>query len=222
MHRLITLFISALILGTQAPTDTSFYAVSYFEVPASSKAAAVSAFKQYRDASKKDDGFVRIELFEQAGWPGHLNLLETWANQKAFDAHAAAAHTKEWRTKVDQLRLSEYDQRPYKTLSVGPPPSGSHEKSTYVIAHVDIGGQGTNVADLLRRLAEASRKENGNLRFDVFQHTMRANHFTVIEAWQNDKALEAHSAAAHTRQYRDGIAPIAGSPLDQRIYKVLD
>jgi len=39
--------------------------------------------------------------------------------------------------------------------------------STFLITHVDIGGQGTNAADLFRKLAEASRKEEGNLRFDV-------------------------------------------------------
>ena len=222
MHRLLTLLISALAFGAQAPADTSFYAVSYVEVMPSSKAAAVSAFKQYRDASRKEEGFVRVELFEQAGWPGHLNVIETWANPKAFEAHTAAAHTKEWRSKIDQIRVSEYDQRPYKTLAVGPAPAGSQDRATYVISHVDIGGQGTNASELLNRLAETSRKETGNHRFDVLQHTMRANHFTVIEAWQNDKALEAHATAAHTRQYRDGIAPISGSPLDQRVYKPLD
>ena len=70
---------------------------------------------------------------------------------------------------------------------------------------MDIGGQGTNAPDLLRRLAEASRKEEGNLRFDVLQHAMRANHFTVLEAWQSQKALDAHAAAAHTKQYRDAL-----------------
>ena len=72
---------------------------------------------------------------------------------------------------------------------------------------------------LLTRLAEASRKGQGCLRFDVLQHTMRANHFTVIEIWENQKALDAHAAARHTKQYRDGLQPISGSPLDERLYK---
>jgi quinol monooxygenase YgiN len=37
----------------------------------------------------------------------------------------------------------------------------------------------------LHKLPEASRKEEGNLRFDVLQHAMRAKHVTVIEEWQN-------------------------------------
>lgn len=218
MRSLLALFV---MLGVQAPTasDTNFYTVAYVDVMPSAKATAVAAFKQYRDASSKEPGFVRFELFEQDGREGHLSLIETWANPGAYDTHSAGAASKEWRSKIDTIRLSDYDQRPYKTLSLGPTPSS--EPQIFVIAHVDIGGQGTNAAELLKRLAEASRKENGNIRFDVIQHTMRANHFTVIEGWRNRQAVSAHAAAPHTRQYRDGLAPIAGSPLDERIYQPL-
>ena len=51
---------------------------------------------------------------------------------------------------------------------------------------------------------------------------MRANHFTVIETWRNQKALDAHAAAAHTRQYRDELQPMTGSPLDERVHKPLE
>ena len=164
---------------------------------------------------------MRLEFFHQMGRPGHFAVIETWANAKALEAHAAAAHTKEYRSKLDQIRLSDYDQRPYKTVTAMPP-GAPNEKAVYVITHVDIGGQGTNAPELLRRLADASRKEEGNVRFDVLQHAMRANHFTVIEVWRNRQALDAHAAATHTRQYRDALGPIAGSPLDERIYEVAE
>ena len=222
MRRLLLLLISPVLLAAQAPTDTAFYTVSYVDIAPASKPAAITAFKQYRDASRKDEGFVRYELFEQVGRPGHFCLIETWSNQKTFDTHSNASHTKEFRTRLDPIRLSDYDSRPYKTLSLGTPQGAANDRATFVITHVDIGGQGTNAADLLKRLAEASRKEEGNQRFDVLQHTMRANHFTVIEEWQNPKAVDAHAAAAHTKQYRDGLAPIAGSPLDERLYKFVE
>jgi quinol monooxygenase YgiN len=222
MRRLLLLLISPVLLAAQAPTGTTFYTVSYVDIAPASKPAAITAFKQYRDASRKDEGFVRYEFFEQVGRPGHFSLIETWSNQKAFDTHSNASHTKEFRTKLDPIRLSDYDSRPYKTLSLGTNSAAANDRATFIITHVDIGGQGTNAADLLKRLAEASRKEEGNLRFDVLQHTMRANHFTVIEEWQTQKAVDAHAAAAHTKQYRDGLAPIAGSPLDERLYKFVE
>ena len=92
----------------------------------------------------------------------------------------------------------------------------------FVITHVDIGCQGTNAADLLRKLAEASRKEEGNVRFDVLQHAMRANHFAVIEEWQSAKAADTHAAAAHTKEYRNSLGPIAGGPLDERLYRIVE
>jgi quinol monooxygenase YgiN len=223
MRRLLVLFFSTIVLGVQAPADTTFYAVTYVELMPASKPAAVTAFRQYRETSRKEEGFGRLEFFEQAGRPAHFTLIETWSNPKAFDAHAAAAHTKEWRSKMDTMRTSDYDQRPYKAIATASA-STAGERAAYVISHVDIGGGGAtvNAADMLRKLAEASRKEAGNLRFDVLQHAMRANHFTVIEVWQDQKALDAHAAAAHTRQHRDALGPFFGSPLDERIYTVVE
>jgi quinol monooxygenase YgiN len=222
MQRLLLLLISTVLLGAQAPPDSTAYSVAYVDIAPASRTAAIAAVKQYRDRSQKDDGFQKIELFEQAVRPAHFCIIETWANDKALDTHAASANAKDFRTKIDSMRLSDYDQRPYKTLSLSSAHHDGSSRSTFVITHVDIGAQGTTAADLLRKLAEASRKEEGNLRFDVLQHTMRANHFTVIEEWQTAKAIETHAAAAHTKEYRNNLAPIAGSPLDERLYKVVE
>ena len=222
MQRFLLLLIGTVLLSAQAPPDGAAYTVAYVDILPASRAAAIAAVKQYRDASRQDEGFQKIELFEQAARPAHFCIIETWAGSKAVDAHAASPKAKAFRTKIDSMRLSDYDQRPYKTLTLGPPRNAATSRSVVVITHVDIGGQGTNAADLLRKLAEASRKEEGNLRFDVLQHAMRANHFTVIEEWQSAKAADAHAAAAHTKDYRNSLAPIAGSPLDERLYKLVD
>jgi quinol monooxygenase YgiN len=221
MRRLLPLLIGAVLLSAQTPPDTIAYTVAYVDIAQASRAAAIAAVKHYRDASRKDDGFERIEVFEQAAQPAHFCIIETWASSKDLDAHAASANAKDFRTRIDSMRVSDYDQRPYKTLSLGAAHNDGNSRSTFVITHVDVGGPG-NAADLLRRLAEDSRKEEGNLRFDVVQHTMRANHFTVIEEWQTAKALENHATAAHTKEYRNSLAPMAGSPLDERLYKVVE
>src|SRR5215471_4506483 len=119
------------------------------------------------------------------------------------------------------IRVSDYDLRPYKTLSVGPSPPAPSSRAVSVVSHVDVSPD-PRVAGMLRSLAEASRKEDGNLRFDVVQHTMRANHFTVVETWRDQKAFDAHVAAAHTRQYRDELQPLTGSPLDERVYTAVE
>src|SRR5438552_12900692 len=74
-------------------TDPAFYAVSYVAVMPSSKAVAVTALKQYREASRKDEGYVSLELHEQIGRSAHFVVLEKRADQKTFDAHGMAPHT---------------------------------------------------------------------------------------------------------------------------------
>src|SRR5207245_7037758 len=164
-----------------------------------------------------------FELLEQTGRPGHFAIVETWKDQQTFDAHGMAAHVNQVRDALQSIRLSDYDQRPYKTLTVAPATTAGNRNAVHVVTHVDTvpGGQ-ADAPGLLTRLAQASRLEHGCLRFDVLQHTMRANHFTVIETWENQKALDAHAAAAHTKQYRDALQPISGSPLDERVYKAVD
>jgi competence protein ComEC len=210
-------------VAAQAPADsrldTAFHAVSYVEVMASASAKAIAAFKQYREATRARDGFVRFDVFEQMGRPGHFAIVETWRDQPAFDARAAAQ--KQLIDALAPIRVSDYDQRPYKTLSVGPAPPPANSRAVSVVSHVDVTPD-PRVAPMLRRLAEASRAEDGNVRFDVLQHTMRANHFTVIETWQSQNAFDAHVAAAHTRQYRDEVQPLTGSPLDERAYKAIE
>ena len=207
----------------QAPADTARYAVSYVEVMPSARAAAVAALEQYRSTSRREDGCVRFELLEQVDRPGHFAIIEMWKDQSAFDAHGMTAHAKQVRDALQSIRLSDYDQRPYKTLTIASATAVGNGQAIHVVAHVDtVGGAQTDAPGLLTRLAEASRKEQGCLQFDVLQHTTRANHFTVTETWENRKALDAHAAAQHTKLYRDRLQPMSGSPLDERLYKAVE
>jgi quinol monooxygenase YgiN len=175
----------------------------------------VAALGAYRAASQKVEGCSRVEIFEQTGRPGHFAIVETWRDQKAFDARDAAL-LRGLRDALQSIRVSDYDQRPYKTLSVGRA-AAEAPQAVVVITHVDVSPSPA-VAPMLTKLAEASRQEKGSLRFDVVQHTMRANHFTIVEVWQNQAALDAHVAAAHTKAYRDELQPLTGSPLDERVF----
>ena len=202
------------------PADGMFYSVAYIEIKPSARATAIQALKAYKDSLRINSASLRTELFEQADRPGHLLLIETWQSQAAFDAGTATPR-KRLTDAIEPLRLSGWDQRPYKTLSVASGTTEPSSRSVFVISHVDVTPD-PKIAGMLKDLAEKSRLEEGNVRFDVLAHTMRSNHFEVIERWQNQKALENHAAAAHTRQYRDDLQPALGSPLDERIYKAIE
>jgi quinol monooxygenase YgiN len=216
---LVALIAAVTMLQAQAPgpADSTVFAVAYVDVISSGRAAAVTALKTYRDASSSEAGHIRIDVFEQAGRPAHFAIVEIWRDQGASDAHGVSAATKQFRQALAAVRVSGYDERPYKVFSVGSPRTGG---SMHVVSHVDIAGADaqSKAPAVLRQVADASRTEQGNLRFDILQHVTRANHFTVVESWTTQAALEAHAAAAHTRQYRDTLQPMTGSPLDERVY----
>ena len=204
--------------AAQTPDDTRFYSVSYIDVNPVSRSMALTTLRRYRDVSHKHAGHIRTEIFEQADRSGRFVIVETWGTQSGFDANGDVR--KELTDAIQPVRLSDWDTRPYKTLSVPPTAAEAGDSAIVVITHVDVSPD-PKVAPLLVTLAEASRREEGNLRFDVLLHTMRANHFEVIEMWQNRKALDAHSAAAHTKKYRDDLQQFLGSPLDERLFKAI-
>lgn len=226
MPVLLVLLIS--LLGTVAaapqgdapPSDARFFAISYVEVTPSGRDAAVAAFKAFSEASRRQDGSVRFELFEQIGRPAHFAVVETWRDQTAFEGREPAIQQK-LMAALQPGRVSGYDQRPYKALAIDPRPMARAAGAVSIVTHVDVSPD-PRVAGMLTQLAEASRRDEGNVRFDVLQHTMRANHFTVIETWKSQKALDDHAAASHTRQYRDQLQPFTGSPLDERLYEQVE
>lgn len=219
---LLALFAAAAI-AAQAPADSSVYAVAYVDVMPSGRPAAIAALIAYRGASARDGGYVQVDLFEQIGRPAHFAVVEVWRDQAAFDEHANGAATRQFHLTMAPIRVSGYDQRPYKALSIGTARTAAGS-AVHVVSHVDIGGGGglAGAPAMLGQLADASRKEQGNLRFDVLQHATRGNHFTVVESWTSQGTLDAHAAAAHTRQYRDALQPISGSPLDERTYAAIE
>jgi quinol monooxygenase YgiN len=210
----------SLAAAPRAQVDLTRYAVTYVDVTPSGAAQAANAFQAYRQASAREPGFVAIELFEQIGRPGHFAVIETWSDQAGFDAHQTSASLALFKNALQPIRVSGYDQRPYKALTVAAARAPAGRGAVVVVSHVDIGGGGkVDVPALLGRLADASRAESGCLRFDVTQHMVRANHFTVVEVWADQQALDRHAAAAHTKQYRDEVQPVSGSPLDERVYR---
>lgn len=203
---------------TLIATDPFIYEVSYIEVMPASRTAAVTALKQYGETSKKEDGYLGCDLLEQIGRPGHFVILEKWADQKWFDSHAAES-TKQLLAKINPIRLG-IDQHIHRTVTVTAA-TPANDRAIVVVTHVDTAGNQVDAPAVLRGLAEKSRKEKGNLRFDVLQIEMRLNHFAIVETWDSQEALDAHTIAPHTREYRDSIQQVLGSPLDERLFKVL-
>ena len=200
-----------------SPDPGDRFAVAYVETRADAAAAGRAALERYRDAVRSQTGCLGVELFEQGGRRGRFAVVESWRDAAMFDARDSMAK-KVLLEALRPIRVSDYDERPYKSLTLDSRAAAGG--GVAVISHVDVAPN-TPAPDLLRRLAETSRGEPGNVRFVVLQHLQRGNHFTVVEQWRSDAALDEHVAAEHTREYRDALQPLTGSPLDERVYTPL-
>jgi quinol monooxygenase YgiN len=213
----------ALAARANEASEAAVYVVSYIEVMPPAQTEAMTLLRQYREASRKEAGNMRLEVLQQSARPDHFALLEVWQDQQAFEAHGKAAHTTQLRGNLQPLRVSPQDERLHKGLAVGGVQTAGAAGATYVLTHADAIPPGKDEAlALLKQLAETSRNNNGNVRFEVLQQSSRQNHCTIVEIWQDQQALEAHAMAAHTRQFRDRFQPLSGSLYDERLYKALD
>ena len=90
------------------------------------------------------------------------------------------------------------------------------------VSHVDvIPPKKDDGIAALKTLADPTRKDNGNIRFDVYQQKSRPNHFTVVEVWRDQKGAESHETAPHTKQFRQVLGAATGALYDQRWYRAL-
>lgn len=204
------------------PAPGPRYIVTYVDVAPASEAQALTLLKGYRDASRREDGNVRVEILQQVGRPGQFVVIEEWRDEAAFKAHRSAPHVMQFHEKLTPLRITAYDERVHTNYAVAPH-AAAPGNAVWVVTHVDVVPNGLPRArEALNSQVEHTRKENGALRFDVLQGA-RMNHFTVVEIWRDDRAREAHITAAHTRTYRETLRDTAidGSPYDERLYRLV-
>ena len=221
---LSTFALTVLDANAQTPPaiEGPVYVATYVELVPAGIGEGGALLKQYRDAARKDAGNQRMELLQEAGRPTRFALLAIWADQKAFEAHAKAAPTLQFRDKLKAVNAAPYDERVHSGMSVGAR-DALRAGSVVVVTHVDVPGSFKDaVVPLLKELGDASRKELGNLRFEVQQQGNRPNHFTVVEVWADLKTYDAHVGAAHTRQFRDKLGPMVGALYDERLYRAID
>src|SRR5712664_24193 len=204
------------------PADVSpLYVVTYVETKPTSRDETAALLRSYRDASRSAPGNRRSLVVQRVRRPGQFVVVAAWKDKVAWDAHMAAAGTKEFRDKLNALRNAPADDRFHNVLSVGPMEVASG--SVYAVTHVDvIPPQKDNAIVALKVLGDANRAAAGNVRFEIVQQTNRPNHFTVFEIWRSREAFDANGMSAHQREFRDKLAGMAGALYDERLYEILN
>jgi quinol monooxygenase YgiN len=203
----------------QAGGDAIYGVIALDVVPNAAK-EGVALLKQYRDGASKQPGNLGVTLLQEADWPNRFVIYEGWKDQAAYDANEKAAHTAQLRDKLKPIAAAPYDRRNYSVISAGPAQLGAGGDTVYMQLHLDVFPPGIDATlAAAKAVAEAARKGEGNLRYDVVRSVNPPqSHTTLLAAWQNRKAFDTYENSAYARQFRDAVGPLLGSPFDDRLY----
>jgi quinol monooxygenase YgiN len=198
------------------------YTVVYFEVDPTEAPQTAAAARQYTEASGKEDGNLGFEMFQEIARPSRFAVVEVWRDKKAAEAHGKAAAATALVQKVQPTMIDGFGVRPHSGFDVAAPKGQIPAGALYVVTHVDVFPAGKDqAAELVKAQADAARKDDGNLQYDVLQWDGHPNHFTLVEAWRDRKAFDASAAAPHSKQFRQKLTPLEGALYDERLYQAL-
>ncbi len=82
-------------------------------------------------------------------------------------------------------------------------------------------GREVEVAAILARLTEESRKEPGCVTYQVHRHKTDPRRFFIYEQYKDDAALEAHRGSPHFLQYAKKDLPKFADRVEGHLYEPL-
>ncbi len=93
------------------PTPDRLYVVTHIDLVPPQAAPGKTLLIQFAADTRNDPGSVRVELLQDNSRPNHFTLVTVWGDQKSFDDHLALNHTRDFRTKLQPMLGSPFDER---------------------------------------------------------------------------------------------------------------
>jgi len=96
------------------------------------------------------------------------------------------------------------------------------DNTVYVATFIDLTPQNTAAGTVaIQQYVANTRKAPGIVRTEAVAQTGRENHLVIFEVWQNQQRVDAHEAAAPTKDFRTKLLPLIGAPFDQRLHHLV-
>ncbi|WP_379968751.1 putative quinol monooxygenase [Ectobacillus sp. sgz5001026] len=64
----------------------------------------------------------------------------------------------------------------------------------------------------LALLLQASRTENGNIDYNLYENVEKPNHFVMLEQWESEEVLAMHSKTPHYISFRKYVQDVLAAP----------
>jgi quinol monooxygenase YgiN len=114
----LALFLAWGIYRSAAPSEAraddeadQIVAVIHVDAMPNFTAQCRAQLRRYVADARKDEGAVRVEVFEELARPNHSTLVEVWRTRKAYDDHLGLDHTRTFRTDLQPMLGSPFDER---------------------------------------------------------------------------------------------------------------
>jgi quinol monooxygenase YgiN len=106
---------TAQISNGQQPEEL-IVAVIHVDARPSDTRPASTLLDRFRRSSLRDPGAKGFEVLQEIGHPNHFTLVEKWFDQKAYDEHNLAKHTRHFRDQLQPMLASPFDERIHTEL----------------------------------------------------------------------------------------------------------
>ena len=99
-------------------------------------------------------------------------------------------------------------------------PRAQEKSMITIIAHCIIKKDSIDAfLEATKPLIEASRKEAGNISYDLYLDLSSPAKYTFIEFWKDQQAIDEHNASAHFNAFVAAAGPLFDGDLDIRLYQ---
>ena len=206
------------------PPQGPIHVTSFFEVTPGGVNQAIPVLKQYRDAARSEPGATSVQIYQEVGAPFRFVSLSVWRDYSAYEAHLKAGSRSALNQAMKAVEYGPTDTRPHAVHFATPAGKAAGAGGVTIISHLDVPPMGIpQLLDLMKPFSEGVLKQPGIVTYQILRQTAGArNHFRSYEVWASEKDWEAHNLAKYSQDYRTGMAPLLGTPYDQRKYTVVN
>lgn len=74
--------------------------------------------------------------------------------------------------------------------------------------------------DTFNEVSSTVHQESGCLEYEIYQKEPGSNELFLFERWESQKALDAHLATSHMKEFFEKVSPWFESENDMQIYQI--
>jgi|ERR1051326_345728 quinol monooxygenase YgiN len=200
--------------------EGAIYVTTFVEVTPGAVPQTVAMLRQYRDATRKEPGMMVADVYQEAGTSSRFVTNEVWRDMGAYETHAKAAAETQLFQKLKPIQYGPPDPRTHIGHFVAPNGGAPTANSIFIMSHLDVTPNVLpKLLEIMKPLSEGSAKDAGMQTYQILRQAPgTGNHFRLFEIWASERAFDAHNLATHTQSFRNDLAPMLGTPYDQRKY----